>query len=211
MIANMMERALHDPTVAAVRNQFLAAFRLVFASLIDNAICRRRTPQRHRCRPEPGRALIGQFPLRSLHGRRRLRRRRRAGDPRRLRLASTPPAESAHTSPPATRVVCVAERLGRTNRMSRKPGVVTQTGRVHARVGVRAGSAATDDDAADGVAGAERADHAEIAGDEIATMQVEGDDRAGGTRVGVLVEDHRRLVVGRQTTEHALRDRVGSS
>jgi AcrR family transcriptional regulator len=38
MIANMMERALHDPTVAAVRDEFLASFRLVFARLIDNAV-----------------------------------------------------------------------------------------------------------------------------------------------------------------------------
>ncbi len=32
MIANMMERALHDPTVASVRNEFLATFRVVFAA-----------------------------------------------------------------------------------------------------------------------------------------------------------------------------------
>jgi AcrR family transcriptional regulator len=38
MIANMMERALHDPTVAAVRDDFLASFRLVFARVIHNAI-----------------------------------------------------------------------------------------------------------------------------------------------------------------------------
>ena len=38
MIANMMERALHDPTVAAVRDEFLASFRLVFARVIDNAV-----------------------------------------------------------------------------------------------------------------------------------------------------------------------------
>lgn len=38
MIANMMERALHDPTVASVRNEFLATFRVVFARVIDNAV-----------------------------------------------------------------------------------------------------------------------------------------------------------------------------
>ena len=56
-----------------------------------------------------------------------------------------------------------------------------------------------DDDAADRVAGAERADHPEIAGSEIGAVLVEGDDRAGRTGVGVLVEDGRRLVVGRQS------------
>jgi AcrR family transcriptional regulator len=38
MIANMMERALHDPTVAAVRNEFLGAFHVVFAQVIANAV-----------------------------------------------------------------------------------------------------------------------------------------------------------------------------
>jgi AcrR family transcriptional regulator len=38
MIANMMERALHDPTVAAVRDEFLGAFHVVFAQVIANAV-----------------------------------------------------------------------------------------------------------------------------------------------------------------------------
>ena len=38
MIANMMERALHDPEVIAVRDEFLTEFRTVFARIIDNAI-----------------------------------------------------------------------------------------------------------------------------------------------------------------------------
>ena len=38
MIANMMERALHDPTVATVRDEFLGAFHVVFAQVISNAV-----------------------------------------------------------------------------------------------------------------------------------------------------------------------------
>jgi len=38
MIANMMERALHDPTVAAVRDEFLGAFHAVFTRVIANAV-----------------------------------------------------------------------------------------------------------------------------------------------------------------------------
>lgn len=38
MIANMMERALHDTTVAAVRDEFLGAFHVVFAQVIANAV-----------------------------------------------------------------------------------------------------------------------------------------------------------------------------
>jgi AcrR family transcriptional regulator len=38
MIANMMERALHDPTVAAVRDEFLGAFHVVFSQVIANAV-----------------------------------------------------------------------------------------------------------------------------------------------------------------------------
>ena len=38
MIANMMERALHDPTVAAVRDEFLGAFHVVFAQVIATAV-----------------------------------------------------------------------------------------------------------------------------------------------------------------------------
>jgi AcrR family transcriptional regulator len=38
MIANMMERALHDPTVASVRDEFLGAFADVFHSVIDRAV-----------------------------------------------------------------------------------------------------------------------------------------------------------------------------
>jgi AcrR family transcriptional regulator len=38
MIANMMERALHDATVAAVRDEFLGAFHVVFARVIANAV-----------------------------------------------------------------------------------------------------------------------------------------------------------------------------
>lgn len=38
MIANMMERALHDPTVASVRNEFLAAFAEVFHTVIRRAV-----------------------------------------------------------------------------------------------------------------------------------------------------------------------------
>lgn len=38
MIANMMERALHDPTVAMVRNEFFAAFADVFRAVIAAAV-----------------------------------------------------------------------------------------------------------------------------------------------------------------------------
>jgi AcrR family transcriptional regulator len=38
MIANMMERALHDPTVAAVRDEFLGAFADVFCTVIRTAV-----------------------------------------------------------------------------------------------------------------------------------------------------------------------------
>jgi hypothetical protein len=38
MIANMMERSLHDPAVVAVRNQFLAEFEHVFRAVVDKAI-----------------------------------------------------------------------------------------------------------------------------------------------------------------------------
>jgi AcrR family transcriptional regulator len=38
LIANMMERSLHDPAVVAVRNQFLAEFEHVFRAVVDKAI-----------------------------------------------------------------------------------------------------------------------------------------------------------------------------
>lgn len=38
MIANMMERALHDPTIAAIRDEFLMAFEQVFRIVIDTAV-----------------------------------------------------------------------------------------------------------------------------------------------------------------------------
>jgi AcrR family transcriptional regulator len=38
MIANMMERALHDPTIVTVRNEFLERFELAFRVAIDGAI-----------------------------------------------------------------------------------------------------------------------------------------------------------------------------
>lgn len=38
MIVNMMERALHDPTIVAVRNEFLEQFEEVFRIAIDRAI-----------------------------------------------------------------------------------------------------------------------------------------------------------------------------
>ncbi len=38
MIANMMERALHDPAVVAVRNEFLEQFESVFGVVISKAI-----------------------------------------------------------------------------------------------------------------------------------------------------------------------------
>lgn len=38
MIANMMERALHDSTVVMVRNEFVAAFEQVFFHVIDTAV-----------------------------------------------------------------------------------------------------------------------------------------------------------------------------
>jgi AcrR family transcriptional regulator len=41
MIANMMERALHDPTVASVRNEFLAAFAEVFGHTVIQTTPRR--------------------------------------------------------------------------------------------------------------------------------------------------------------------------
>ena len=50
-----------------------------------------------------------------------------------------------------------------------------------------------DDDAAHGVARAERADDTSVARNEIVAMQMKGDDRSGRTGVGVLIQDHRRL------------------
>jgi AcrR family transcriptional regulator len=38
MIVNMMERALHDPTVALVRDEFLGAFADVFRTVISRAV-----------------------------------------------------------------------------------------------------------------------------------------------------------------------------
>jgi TetR/AcrR family transcriptional regulator of autoinduction and epiphytic fitness len=38
MIVNMMERALHDPTVASVRDEFLDAFADVFHTIVQTAI-----------------------------------------------------------------------------------------------------------------------------------------------------------------------------
>jgi len=38
MIINMMERALHDPTVATVRDEFLRVFSELFGSIIANAV-----------------------------------------------------------------------------------------------------------------------------------------------------------------------------
>jgi hypothetical protein len=38
MIANMMERALHDPTIVTIRNEFLERFEEVFRVAIDRAI-----------------------------------------------------------------------------------------------------------------------------------------------------------------------------
>ncbi len=38
MIVNMMERALHDPTVVAVRDEFLGVFAEVFRTVIDRAV-----------------------------------------------------------------------------------------------------------------------------------------------------------------------------
>jgi AcrR family transcriptional regulator len=38
MIVNMMERALHDPTVASVRDEFLGVFADVFHTIIDRAV-----------------------------------------------------------------------------------------------------------------------------------------------------------------------------
>jgi AcrR family transcriptional regulator len=38
MIVNMMERALHDPTVATVRDEFLGVFTDVFHTVIDRAV-----------------------------------------------------------------------------------------------------------------------------------------------------------------------------
>jgi AcrR family transcriptional regulator len=37
LIANMMERALHDPVVESVRNEFLAEFRVLFQLVLDRA------------------------------------------------------------------------------------------------------------------------------------------------------------------------------
>jgi len=38
MIANMMERALHDPTIVTVRNEFLERFEAAFRVAVDGAI-----------------------------------------------------------------------------------------------------------------------------------------------------------------------------
>ena len=38
MIANMMERALHDPTIVTVRDEFLERFEVAFRVAIDHAI-----------------------------------------------------------------------------------------------------------------------------------------------------------------------------
>jgi AcrR family transcriptional regulator len=38
MIANMMERALHDPAIVTVRNEFLERFEVVFRLAVDRAI-----------------------------------------------------------------------------------------------------------------------------------------------------------------------------
>ena len=38
MIANMMERALHDSAVVTVRNEFFSAFEQVFRTVIDSAV-----------------------------------------------------------------------------------------------------------------------------------------------------------------------------
>jgi len=40
MIANMMERALHDPTVSMVRNEFIESFERVFRVVIETAVAK---------------------------------------------------------------------------------------------------------------------------------------------------------------------------
>src|SRR5690606_14950551 len=55
------------------------------------------------------------------------------------------------------------------------------------------GSALANDHAADRVAGAEGADDAQTACRQIILELVEGNDRAGGTGIGVLIQHHRRL------------------
>ena len=57
MIANMMERSLHDPAVVAVRNQFLAEFEHVFRAIVAKAI----SDGELRCDLDVGRSLAGIF------------------------------------------------------------------------------------------------------------------------------------------------------
>lgn len=57
MIANMMERSLHDPAVVAVRNQFLAEFEHVFQAIVTKAIA----DGELRCDLHPGRSLAAIF------------------------------------------------------------------------------------------------------------------------------------------------------
>ena len=68
-----------------------------------------------------------------------------------------------------------------------------------------------DHGAADRVARAERADHAEVAGCEVVAVAVECDHRARGARVGELVEDHRRLVAARPAGRAPSSRSAGSS
>src|SRR5690606_27774585 len=64
------------------------------------------------------------------------------------------------------------------------------------------------DDAADGVTGTERTDHATRAFFQVSTVLVEGNDRTGRTGVGIFIQDHRRLDAVRRATQHALRNQL---
>src|SRR5690606_16256103 len=66
------------------------------------------------------------------------------------------------------------------------------------------GSELANDHAADRVAGAEGADDAQTAGRQIILELVEGNDGAGGTGIGVLIQHHRRLLLQVRITSQQL-------
>src|SRR6056297_1194715 len=107
-------------------------------------------------------------------------------------IASVPSTSSATTSmrihSPMNRTRAAA-RMARTSAISKVmcSGPTSLSWRLQA----------PHDDAADGIAGAEGADHAHVACAEPLPVAVEGDDGAGGRRVGELVQHHRRLVLPR--------------
>src|SRR5690606_15581707 len=73
-----------------------------------------------------------------------------------------------------------------------------------AMAGSGTGSELANDHAADRVAGAEGADDAQTAGRQIILELVEGNDGAGGTGIGVLIQHHRRLLLQVRITSQQL-------